>query len=121
MERSVISPIFVREAQMANYEASALCTRGATRNCSIPPLPSLLNSNPAQRPEFCVAAYHYDLEPMSSYFAVMRASELVHIQFNEADGQVQVIDNDRSPLPDAVPGLRCTNMDGSLAYRHERR
>ena len=75
-------------------------------------------SNPAQ-PSFVWQIYHYDLEPMSSYFAVMHASELVHIQFNEATGHVQVINN----KPDAMANLRAHvavyNLDGSLAYEHE--
>ncbi len=49
-------------------------------------------SNPAQ-PSFVWQIYHYDLEPMSSYFAVMHASELEHIQYNEATGDVQIINN----------------------------
>jgi hypothetical protein len=56
---------------------------------------------------------------MSSYFAVMHASELVHIQFNETTGNVQLINN----KPEAVTNLRAHvgvyNLDGSLAYEHE--
>ena len=55
-------------------------------------------SNPAQ-PSFVWQLYHYDLEPNSSLFAVKKASELVHIQFNEATGELQVINN----LPDHSP------------------
>ena len=72
-------------------------------------------SNPAQ-PSFVWQIYHYDLEPMSSYFAVMHASEMVHIQFNEATGHVQVINNKPSPSPDAVARVAVYNLDGSLAY-----
>ena len=59
-------------------------------------------SNPAQ-PSFVWQIYHYDLEPMSSFFAVMQAGEMVHIQFNEANGELQVINN----LPDACQGCGC--------------
>ncbi len=63
--------------------------------------------------------YHYDLEPMSSYFAVMHASELVHIQFNEATGDVQVINNMPEPVADLLAHVAVYNLDGSLAYEHE--
>ena len=75
-------------------------------------------SNPAQ-PSFVWQIYHYDLEPMSSFFAVMHAWELVHIQFNEANGHVQVINNQPDPVTDAVARVAVYNLDGTLAYEHE--
>jgi len=75
-------------------------------------------SNPAQ-PSFVWQIYHYDLEPMSSFFAVMHASELVHIQFNESNGKLQVINNLPSAVVDAVAHVSVYNLDGTLAYRHE--
>ena len=110
---------FVRKAQLANYEAFRAMYEG--RNALLfHPNTAVITwmSNPAQ-PSFVWQLYHYDLEPMSSYFAVMHASELVHIQFNEATGDVQVINN----KPEAVANLRAQvavyNLDGSLAYEHE--
>jgi hypothetical protein len=110
---------FVRKAQMANYEAFRAMYEG--RNALLfHPTTAVITwmSNPAQ-PSFVWQIYHYDLEPMSSYFAVMHASELVHVQYNEATGDVQVINN----KPDAVTSLRAHvgvyNLDGSLAYEHE--
>lgn len=74
-------------------------------------------SNPAQ-PSFVWQIYHYDLEPNSSLFAVKKASELIHIQFNEATGDLQVINN----LPDTITGATAHvfiyNLDGTLAYQH---
>ena len=110
---------FVRKAQMANYEAFRAMYEG--RNAQLfHPTTAVITwmSNPAQ-PSFVWQLYHYDLEPMSSYFAVMHASELVHIQFNEANGQVQVIDNKPEPVTDAVARVAIYNLDGSLAYEHE--
>ena len=56
-------------------------------------------SHPAQ-PSFVWQLYHYDMEPNASLFAVRSAGEMVHIQFNEANGELQVINN----LPDAFDG-----------------
>jgi hypothetical protein len=110
---------FARKAQMANYEAFRAMYEG--RNAQLfHPATAVITwmSNPAQ-PSFVWQIYHYDLEPMSSFFAVMHAGELVHIQFNESNGQLQVINN----LPEAVAGavarVLVYNLDGTLASQRE--
>jgi hypothetical protein len=75
-------------------------------------------SHPAQ-PSFVWQLYHYDLEPNSALFAVKKASEPVHIQLNEADWTVQVINQLPSALKDAKARLLVYNLDGSLAYQNE--
>ncbi len=110
---------FVRKAQMVNYEAFRAMYEG--RNAQLfHPTTAILTwmSNPAQ-PSFVWQIYHYDLEPMSSYFAVMHASEMVHIQFNEANGQVQVINNSPNPLTGWVAHVGVYNLDGTRAYEHD--
>jgi hypothetical protein len=110
---------FVRKAQMANYEAFRAMYEG--RNALLfHPTTAVITwmSDPAQ-PSFVWQIYHYDLEPMSSYFAVMHASEMVHIQFNEATGIVQVINNRPDAVNDAVAHVAVYNLDGSVAYQHE--
>jgi hypothetical protein len=110
---------FVRKAQLANYEAFRAMYEG--RNAQLfHPATAIITwmSNPAQ-PSFVWQIYHYDLEPMSSLFAVMHASELVHIQFNEANGQVQVINNLPTALADAVAKVSVYNLDGTLAYQRD--
>ena len=110
---------FVRKAQMANYEAFRAMYEG--RNAMLfHPATAVITwmSNPAQ-PSFVWQLYHYDLEPMSSLFAVMHASELVHIQFNEANGELHVINNLPAPVSDAVARVTIYNLDGSVAYQHD--
>jgi hypothetical protein len=112
-------PDFVRKAQMANYEAFRAMYEG--RNAQLfHPTTAILTwmSNPAQ-PSFVWQIYDYYLDPMSSYFAVMHASEMVHIQFNQADDHVQVIDNLPTPVAGATARVSIYNLDGSLASRHE--
>jgi hypothetical protein len=109
---------FVRKAQMANYEAFRAMYEGRNAQLFHPTTAVILwMSNPAQ-PSFVWQLYHYDLEPMSSYFAVMHASEPVHIQYNEANGNVQVINNQPEPVSDAVARVAVYNLDGKLAYEH---
>ncbi len=110
---------FVRKAQLMNYEAFRAMYEG--RNAQLfHPTTAVITwmSNPAQ-PSFVWQIYHYDLEPMSSYFAVMHASEMLHIQYNQASGDVQVINNQPVPVADVVAHIAVYNLDGSLAYQHE--
>jgi hypothetical protein len=110
---------FVRKAQLANYEAFRAMYEG--RNAQLfHPTTAIITwmSHPAQ-PSFMWQIYHYDLEPMSSFFAVMHAGELVHIQFNEANGQLQVINNLPDAVKDATAYLDVYNLDGTLAYEHQ--
>ena len=110
---------FVRKSQLANYEAFRAMYEG--RNAQMfHPTTAVITwmSDPAQ-PSFMWQIYHYDFEPMSSYFAVKKAGEMVHVQFNEATGDVQVIDNLPASLTDATLRTAIYNMDGTFAGQHE--
>ena len=110
---------FVRKAQLMNYESYRAMYEG--RNAQLfHPTTAVITwmSNPAQ-PSFVWQLYHYDLEPNSSLFAVKKAGELVHIQLNEANGNVQVINNLPEPLAGAVAHVSLYNLDGSLASEHD--
>jgi hypothetical protein len=110
---------FVRKAQLANYEAFRAMYEG--RNAQLfHPTTAIITwmSHPAQ-PSFVWQLYHYDLEPNSSLFAVMHAGELVHIQFNEATGELQVINNLPNAVRDTVAHVAVYNLDGTLAYEHQ--
>jgi hypothetical protein len=74
-------------------------------------------SHPAQ-PSFVWQLYHYDLEPNSSLFAVKSASELVHIQYNESNGDLQVINNLPDALTNATARFTAYNLNGAVAYQH---
>lgn len=112
-------PDFVRKAQMANYEAFRAMYEG--RNAQLfHPATAVITwmSNPAQ-PSFVWQLYHYDLEPNASFFGVMRAAELLHIQFNQSDDHVQVINNLPMPVTDLTARICIYNIDGTLAAQHE--
>lgn len=110
---------FVRKAQMANYEAFRAMYEG--RNAQLfHPTTGVITwmSNPAQ-PSFVWQLYHYDLEPNSSLFAVKKAAESIHIQFNEAKGELEVVNNLPTALADATAHVTLLNLDGSIAGQHE--
>ena len=54
--------------------------------------------------------YHLDLEPNSALFAVKKAAELVHVQLNESNGEVEVINNLAAPLEGARAHLSITGV-----------
>ncbi len=110
---------FVRKAQLANYEAFRAMYEG--RNAQMFHSTTAVitwMSNPAQ-PSFVWQLYHYDLEPNASLFAVKHAAEPVHIQFNEATGDLQVINNLPEAVSNAVAHVSVYNLDGSVAYQHD--
>lgn len=110
---------FVRKAQLMNYEAYRAMYEG--RNAQLfHPTTAVITwmSNPAQ-PSFVWQLYHYDLEPNASLFGVRSAGELQHIQFNQANGELQVINNLPEPLTNAVAHETIYNLDGTVALQRD--
>lgn len=109
-------PDFVRKAQLANYEDYRAMYEARFAKL-FNPCTGVLTwmSNPAQ-PNFVFQIYSYDLEAYASLFAVRKACEPVHIQMNENNFHVMVI-NQTPKLQDGLVALtRVYNMDGSLKY-----
>ncbi len=110
---------FVRKAQLMNFEAYRSMYEG--RNARLfHPTTALITwmSHPAQ-PSFVWQLYHYDLEPNSSLFAVRSAGELLHIQLNESNGTLQVINNLPTPLANARAHVTVLNLDGTIASEND--
>jgi len=110
---------FVRKSQLANYEAFRAMYEG--RNAKLfHPTTGILTwmSNPAQ-PSFVWQLYHHDLEPNSALFAVKKAAELVHIQLNESNWDVEVINNFNLPFEKGRAHLLIYNLDGTVAFSRD--
>ena len=110
---------FVRKAQLMNYEAFRAMYEG--RNAELfHPTTAIITwmSHPAQ-PSFVWQLYHYDMEPNASLFAVRSAGEMVHIQFNQSDGQLQVINNLPTSFEGGAAHVTIYNLEGSVAYEHD--
>lgn len=110
---------FVRKSQLANYEAYRAMYEG--RNARLfNPATAVITwmSNPAQ-PSFVWQLYHHDLEPNSALFAVKKSGEMVHVQLNESNGDLQVINN----LPQTIKGytahMSVYALDGTKRYEHD--
>ena len=109
---------FARKGQLMNYEAYRAMYEGRSAKLFSPETGVIIwMSHPAQ-PSFVWQLYHYDFEPNASFFAVKNASEQVHIQLNEATGQLQVINNTPSAL-DAIARVIVYALDGSKVSSRE--
>jgi beta-mannosidase len=102
---------FVQKGQLATYEAFRAMYEG--RNAEIfKSTTGVITwmSHPAQ-PSFVWQLYHYDLEPNAALYAVKKASETVHVQFNEENRDIEVVNN----RPDALNALTVK----ALIYRFD--
>jgi mannosylglycoprotein endo-beta-mannosidase len=105
---------FVRKGQMATYEAFRAMYEG--RNAQMfKATTGVLSwmSSPAQ-PSFVWQLYHYDLEPNAALYAAKKAAETVHVQFNEENRGIEVVNN----RPEALDALNVEvliySFDGAL-------
>ncbi|MDR3459796.1 MAG: glycoside hydrolase family 2 TIM barrel-domain containing protein [Verrucomicrobiae bacterium] len=110
---------FTRKAQLANYESFRAMYEGREAKM-FKPCTGVITwmSNPAQ-PSFVWQLYHHDLEPNAALFAVKKACELVHIQLNEKNGEMEVINHLPAALLKAKALVKIYNLDGTLAGQHE--
>jgi mannosylglycoprotein endo-beta-mannosidase len=105
---------FVRKGQLANYEAYRAMYEG--RNALMFKTTTGIitwMSHPAQ-PSFVWQLYHYDLDPHSSLFAVKKAGEHVHVQLNEATGQLEVVNNQPDDLHNLALQAYIYGLDGKV-------
>ncbi len=70
-------------------------------------------SHPAQ-PSFVWQLYHYDLEPNAALYAVKKASETVHVQFNEENRGIEVVNNRPDALNAVNVNVLIYRFDGTL-------
>ena len=109
---------FVRKAQLANYEAFRAMYEG--RNAKLfHPVTGVITwmSNPAQ-PSFVWQLYSWDLEPNASLFGTRKACEPIHIQMNQNNWHVLVINNTPAALSGVTAKVAVYNLNGSLKYTH---
>ena len=105
---------FVRKGQLATYEAFRAMYEG--RNAEMFKTTTGVitwMSHPAQ-PSFVWQLYHYDLEPSAALYAVKKASETVHVQFNEEKRGVEVVNNRSDALNALSVNVLIYRFDGTL-------
>ena len=105
---------FVRKGQLATYEAFRAMYEG--RNAEMLKTTTGVitwMSHPAQ-PSFVWQLYHYDLEPNAALYAAKKASETVHVQFNEENRGIEVVNNRPDPLNALNVTVLIYRFDGTL-------
>ena len=104
---------FVRKSQMAMFETYKAMYEGRQAKL-FNPCSGVLTwmSNPS-RPSFVWQIYSYDLEPLAALYGARKACEPLHVQLNQNDWHVMVVNT----LPQPKEGLRAVvrifNMDGT--------
>jgi hypothetical protein len=110
---------FVRKSQLGNYEAFRAMYEGRNAKMFAPTTGVMTwMSNPAQ-PSFVWQIYHHDLEPNSALFAVKKAAEMVHVQLNESNGDVEVINNLPVAMEKRRVHLAIYNLNGVVAMQKD--
>jgi len=105
---------FVRKGQLATYEAFRAMYEGRNAQMFTATTGVITwMSHPAQ-PSFVWQLYHYDLEPNAALYAAKKASETVHVQFNEANRGIEVVNNRPDALRDLQVKVLIYSFDGKL-------
>ncbi len=110
---------FVRKSQLANYEAYRAMYEGRNAKLFNPATAVITWMSAPAQPSFVWQLYHYDLEPNASLFAVKKAGEMVHVQLNESNGELQVINNRPEILKGATVHESIYALDGTLGFEHD--
>lgn len=108
---------FVRKGQLMNYEAYRAMYEGRNAKLFNPCSGVITWMSNSTQPSFVWQFYHHDLEPNSSLFATKKACEPIHIQLNEKEWNIQVINNLGVQLANAKANLTIYNLDGSITYK----
>jgi hypothetical protein len=109
---------FTRKAQLMNYEAYRAMYEGREAKLFAPATGVITwMSSPAQ-PSFVWQLYHYDLEPNASLFAVQKASEPVHVQWDAATNAVEVVNETPAAVLDSVKATVYA-LDGAVISTKE--
>lgn len=105
---------FVRKGQLATYEAFRAMYEGRNAQMFTATTGVITwMSHPAQ-PSFVWQLYHYDLEPNAALYAAKKACETVHVQFNEANRGIEVVNNRPDALQDLQVKVLIYRFDGTL-------
>lgn len=70
-------------------------------------------------PSMVWQTYDYYFEPTAAYFAIKKASEPLHIQWNPATDEVEVVNYSAGLHPGLKARVQVLNMDASVAWEKE--
>ncbi|HVU34007.1 MAG TPA: glycoside hydrolase family 2 TIM barrel-domain containing protein [Opitutaceae bacterium] len=105
---------FTRESQLADYEAYRAMYEGRFARL-FNPCTGVLTwmSNPSQ-PSFVWQFYSYDLEPLASLYAVRKACEPLHVQLNQYNFHLDVINQTPVAANGLTARIRVFALNGAM-------
>ena len=107
---------FVRKGNLATYESYRAMYEGRFAKLFNPTTGVITwMSNPAQ-PSFVWQLYSHDLEPNAALFATRSACEPVHVQLNQSNGHLMVVNNRPEAAERLTLTARLTNLDGTTKH-----
>lgn len=107
---------FVRKGQLMNYEEVRAMYEGRFSELFNPATGFIYwLSNPAH-PSFVWQFYSWDLEPNACLFAAQKACEPIHIQLDQSNWHLMVINNTPQTLSSMTAVLQVYNLDSSMPY-----
>ena len=106
---------FAELAQWVNYDGHRSLFESRSKNSK-----GLLMwmSHPCW-PSMVWQTYDYYFEPTAAYFAIKKASEPLHIQWNPATDEVEVVNYSAGTHKGLVAKVQILNMDASVAWEKE--
>jgi mannosylglycoprotein endo-beta-mannosidase len=106
---------FVRKGQMANYEAFRAMYEGRNAQMFRATTGVITWMSAPAQPSFVWQLYHYDLDPNAALYAVRKAGESIHVQFNQATRAIEVVNNPPTALRGATVQLLVYDDAGKIA------
>jgi Exo-beta-D-glucosaminidase Ig-fold domain/Glycosyl hydrolases family 2/Glycosyl hydrolases family 2, sugar binding domain/Glycosyl hydrolases family 2, TIM barrel domain len=110
---------FVRKSQLANYEAYRAMYEGRNAKMFNPSTAVITWMSAPAQPSFVWQLYHYDLEPNASLFGAKKAGEMVHVQLNELNGDLMVVNNEPTILKGATAHMTVFDLDGKVRFERD--
>src|ERR1035438_5818828 len=99
-------------AQFANYDGYRAMFEAQSKNRM-----GLLiwMSHPAW-PSFVWQTYDYYFEPTAAYFGAKKACEPLHIQWNAASDNIEIVNDSAGPAPGLTARAQLINSDGAVKW-----
>ena len=103
---------FAELAQWVNYDGHRSLFESRSKNR----MGLLMWMSHSCWPSMVWQTYDYYLEPTAAYFAIKKASEPLHIQWNPATDEVEVVNYSAGKRNNLTAKVQILNMDGSIAW-----
>ena len=106
---------FTEKAQWVNYDGHRSLFESRSKNR----MGLLMWMSHSCWPSMVWQTYDYYFEPTAAYFAIKKASEPLHIQWNPATDEVEVVNYSAGSHKELTAKVQVLNMDATVAWEKE--